>query len=171
MPCDYSRSAGRARRKTHTKQKLIPLVKALHDLGEHDAEYVGWRLAVIGDPAARSPSVDARKKRQVRFCLDWEGHLREVAEMDAMAADPADGTDISVRIFSLNSLVFCDGNRIPQKLPVNSCGSCIGTAIHNTHAVPPYSTITGDADVDRIRSKFARRARIVPRWHIDTAHP
>jgi hypothetical protein len=120
-------------------------VKALHDLSEDDAEHCRWRLSVVGQPPPRRSRIDARDECEVGIRLFWEGHEREVAEMDSVTVDARDRPDRFCALFINNFAALGAG---PQNLPVSFSRSSFGTFVHNTHGTHPHSRNAND-DLDR----------------------
>lgn len=109
--------SGRRDARLHNKNSA--LVKALHDLCEHEAENIGRRLVVVSKPSPRCPSLDASKKGEIAFGFFWKGHPREIAEVDAAAVNSSWRPDIFVRGLCLFLLGFSFLDRNRQFLPVD----------------------------------------------------
>jgi hypothetical protein len=88
-------------------QRLIPLVESPHDLAEDDAEGVGRRFVVLGEPSSAGSGIGPGEfgKEKLRFVGPCKP--REIAELDPRSADLNDLADTSVRVCRNGSADYC----------------------------------------------------------------
>ena len=73
------------------------MVEPSHDFTEHDAECIGWRLVVIGEPSSAGSWIGAREFGKEKLRLMRPCELREIAEPYPRAIELNDLADRCVR--------------------------------------------------------------------------